>query len=1011
MGVDIPQDIRNVGFASGNKPVVAFFAVDRISTTEDDTINYVLVCKNEGDSSGDNACVFKAMSNKKILYEDCGDRVDLDGGVKDRKGITICSGHFDMSEAGDGLYLMPYTSNGNEKRSLLVLLPAQIKEKGILVVFNNPGLKEENNIYSMNYHHPVVDGDHPSRDYGEYDWILTGLKGVKDDFGNKITKYVVNTRAFLKGEGVLIYPNVNAANVKVGVSLINASDIKLQENYLKNPGFETGTLSDWKIGKGSWVVSSQKYTRDYSAHLTSSDFGKDYYIYQKIPVKPNKKYEIFGYIKTENVVKGVNGKGAVIHFIVRNSTNNDISGTDTYIGYLNGTKDWTPVGKTIESKNGAFINIWLQVHNASGDVWFDDISVKEVSDSKGRVDGTIFWLHDDSDHNVKIVADDEEESFSIKTEPSVRLTYHDEELEGDVIADEETSFTRVLEISSESEYRPQVISLDPNISLSNYVEDSCHVDTGSCWDDFIVSPGKSYSKKFSWKEDVVKLQIVQEKQDMTKQSTVDRQYMLMVVNLTNTDPNRDYRVKAAVYTDGICSDWRENYKNMYWISRDMRSRFCYISTRLDPLESRIFNLSYYGDWVDFECGEIKQDMSKQSTLERQYLVKECELKSEKKISWKDILVSTDMPGNCSDCVQNVSIAIPVLWLTFDEGEGNITYDKSGFGNDGIIHGAKWVEGKFGKALEFDGVDDYVEIDSIFLQDKMTINLWIKINSSTDHKQQRDVLRSDKGFLVRIRHDPHRHIEGWIWTDKGKFSVMGGDKIGYNEWHQITMVCSGNNLTTYLDGKIQGNRSLNGTLNFNNKIFISRFDNTFPGTIDEVIIYDQALDDEEIKELSNELEFLKSTIFLVHSSVNWLSKKMTELNTSHMNDKIVLIQRLEINNTSNIDLFNISIKISIPWDIINVTVLNSTEIKVSSDNLLFKIPKINKKSKNNIYDIIFLPRTSDVINENHILHKTSSKTGMFVKYLENSRNIFEYISLILLTTTFVVMSYFYHKFRG
>jgi hypothetical protein len=42
------------------------------------------------------------------------------------------------------------------------------------------------------------------------------------------------------------------------------------------------------------------------------------------------------------------------------------------------------------------------------------------------------------------------------------------------------------------------------------------------------------------------------------------------------------------------------------------------------------------------------------------------------------------------------------WL-FDEGNGKVLQDTSGNGNDGEIFGsAKWDEGKFGKALFFDG---------------------------------------------------------------------------------------------------------------------------------------------------------------------------------------------------------------------------------------------------------------------------------------------------------------------
>ena len=41
-----------------------------------------------------------------------------------------------------------------------------------------------------------------------------------------------------------------------------------------------------------------------------------------------------------------------------------------------------------------------------------------------------------------------------------------------------------------------------------------------------------------------------------------------------------------------------------------------------------------------------------------------------------------------------------IWL-FDEGKGGTAGDTSGNGNDGAISGAKWAEGKFGGALEFE----------------------------------------------------------------------------------------------------------------------------------------------------------------------------------------------------------------------------------------------------------------------------------------------------------------------
>ncbi len=50
-----------------------------------------------------------------------------------------------------------------------------------------------------------------------------------------------------------------------------------------------------------------------------------------------------------------------------------------------------------------------------------------------------------------------------------------------------------------------------------------------------------------------------------------------------------------------------------------------------------------------------------------------------------------------------------VWL-FDEGKGDVAVDASGNELDGILKGnPKWVDGKFGEALELDGVGAYVEI--------------------------------------------------------------------------------------------------------------------------------------------------------------------------------------------------------------------------------------------------------------------------------------------------------------
>ena len=49
-----------------------------------------------------------------------------------------------------------------------------------------------------------------------------------------------------------------------------------------------------------------------------------------------------------------------------------------------------------------------------------------------------------------------------------------------------------------------------------------------------------------------------------------------------------------------------------------------------------------------------------------------------------------------------------LWL-FDEGAGKVAIDSSGSGLDADITKPEWVDGPFGKALEFDGGGAFLEI--------------------------------------------------------------------------------------------------------------------------------------------------------------------------------------------------------------------------------------------------------------------------------------------------------------
>ena len=81
---------------------------------------------------------------------------------------------------------------------------------------------------------------------------------------------------------------------------------------------------------------------------------------------------------------------------------------------------------------------------------------------------------------------------------------------------------------------------------------------------------------------------------------------------------------------------------------------------------------------------------------------------------------------------------PVGRLRFDEGARQTAGGSSGFGSPGtLVDGPAWVNGRPGKALDFDGAGDYVSIPTsatLEFNDAITVAAWIKTDTvSGDHR--------------------------------------------------------------------------------------------------------------------------------------------------------------------------------------------------------------------------------------------------------------------------------------
>ncbi len=196
----------------------------------------------------------------------------------------------------------------------------------------------------------------------------------------------------------------------------------------------------------------------------------------------------------------------------------------------------------------------------------------------------------------------------------------------------------------------------------------------------------------------------------------------------------------------------------------------------------------------------------------------------------------------------------VGYWPLDEGEGTTAGDSSGNGNSGRIYGATWVDGKFGKALSFDGVDDYVEIpDSESLDlTSFTVEVWVYPREIKSDYQPLIVKgEQERNYGLLIRPDEMRIHFSFKRTDGTWAASDSVGSLTLNAWNHVAMTYDGSKLRLYLNGQLDREVAESGTPMQSGAPVrigkgISMF-TPFKGMIDEVRIYNRALSTSEIEE--------------------------------------------------------------------------------------------------------------------------------------------------------------------
>jgi len=230
-----------------------------------------------------------------------------------------------------------------------------------------------------------------------------------------------------------------------------------------------------------------------------------------------------------------------------------------------------------------------------------------------------------------------------------------------------------------------------------------------------------------------------------------------------------------------------------------------------------------------------------------------------------------------------------MWL-FDEGSGNVAKDSSGKGNDGkLVENPKWVDGKFGKALEFDGAGSYVDCgkgDSLNIPAGGSVTMCAWVNpavGSTGAWQAIMAKRDGASYSYGINLVTNNFQ---VYTS-GASGIQGfAYSLPVNEWVYVCGIISADPTELYIDGELFGGAAKGpggGVAEVDaNPLTIAEsfgakaaFGNAeiFNGVIDEVCVFNVVLSEDDINEIMN--KGLR-TIIAVESSdklaATWASVK-------------------------------------------------------------------------------------------------------------------------------------------
>jgi len=263
----------------------------------------------------------------------------------------------------------------------------------------------------------------------------------------------------------------------------------------------------------------------------------------------------------------------------------------------------------------------------------------------------------------------------------------------------------------------------------------------------------------------------------------------------------------------------------------------------NDLTVNLVDLAFFADdWMDTGCGWSNQ------------WCQNSDITGDNQVAMDDLI----------ELINNwLLVEHPVAHWKFDETTGSTAADDA-FSSHGTLfnfptNDSQWTTGQIDGALDFDGVNDYVQISGykgITGPQSRTVSAWIKTSTTGSIISWGSASGNGQKWLIRLD-----STTGALRTAVQGGSIVGVTDISDNQWHHIAATLNDDGspdvseIKLYVDGIEEGYSSVSDQIintAASNDVVIGAIDSTgyFNGLIDDVRIYSRAISPAEIQNIAN-----------------------------------------------------------------------------------------------------------------------------------------------------------------